>query len=92
MRREGETYEQPVSRAFYLLFSRICCDRTRGNGFKPKEGRFRLDIRKKSFTVRVVRHWHRLHREVVDAPSLETLMVRLEGALSTWLNSRCPCS
>jgi len=45
-----------------------------------------------SFTVRVVRHWHRLHREVVDAPSLETLMVRLEGALSTWLNCRCPCS
>ena len=60
------------------LFSRVCCDRTRGNGFKPKEGRFRLDIRKKSFTVRVVRHWHRLHREVVDAPSLETLRVRVE--------------
>ena len=30
----------------------------------------------------VVKHWTRLPREVVDAPSLETLKVRLDGALS----------
>ncbi|KFQ85774.1 hypothetical protein N337_01188, partial [Phoenicopterus ruber ruber] len=52
------------------------------NGFKLKEGRYRLEIRKKFFTMRGVKHWHRLPREVVEAPSLETFKVRLDGALS----------
>ena len=40
-----------------------------------------LDIRKKSLTVRVVRHWNRLPRDVVDAPSMETFKERLDQAL-----------
>ena len=51
-----------------------------GKWFQIK--RFRLATRKKFFTIRVVRHWDSVPREVVDAPSLNTLQVRLDAALS----------
>ncbi|KFR16333.1 hypothetical protein N306_06688, partial [Opisthocomus hoazin] len=53
------------------------------NGFKLKEGRFGLDIAKKFFTKRVERHWNRLPREAVDAPSLKVFKAELDGALSS---------
>jgi len=65
------------------LFSRVCCDKSRVNGFKLRERRFRLEIRKRFFTTQVVRRWHRLPRAVVEAPSLETFKIRLDQALST---------
>lgn len=73
----GENLLQYIKQAFKKdgerLFVRACNGRREDNGFKMKEGRYRLDIRKKlfkqkkSFSLRLVR----LPKEAVDVLSVQ---------------------
>jgi len=72
-----EVYKQEGNQVFVWIDS----GKKRENGFKIKEGRFRLDVSGKFLTERLVRCWSRLPREAADTLSLEVFKARLDGIL-----------
>ena len=63
------------------LFLEVCSDRMRSNGLKLEHRRFYTNMQKNFFMVRVLEHWNRLPREVMESPSMEIFKTHLDAYL-----------
>ena len=59
----------------------VCSNRTRRNGLYPEHRKFHTNMQKTFFMVKVMEHWNRLPREIVESPSMETFKTRLNTYL-----------
>jgi len=90
---QGEESEVPFKSTTnsHACFAFIICCHCRHNhcfiafGHKLKHRKFRLNVRKNFFTLRVMEPWNRLPRDVVESPSLEIFKTRLHKVLCSLL-------
>ena len=67
------------------IFLVVCGNRTRSNSLKLEHRKFRTNMWKKFFMAKLMEHWNRLSKEVVESPSMETFRTHLDACLSDLL-------